>query len=59
VLADLKAALPADQFQALTARVLDGRDYVDIAGELECSPSVVRKRVSRAMAYLRTARREN
>jgi RNA polymerase sigma factor (sigma-70 family) len=59
VLADLKAALPADQFQALTARVLDGRDYVDIADELECSPSVVRKRVSRAMAYLRTARREN
>jgi RNA polymerase sigma-70 factor (ECF subfamily) len=59
VLADLEAALPADQFQALTARVLDGRDYADIASELECSPSVVRKRVSRAMAYLRTARREN
>jgi RNA polymerase sigma-70 factor (ECF subfamily) len=51
--------LPADQFHALIARVLDGRDYAEIASELECSPSVVRKRVSRAMAYLRATRREN
>ena len=59
VLAKLEATLPADQFQALAARVLDGRDYADIAGELECSPSVVRKRVSRAVAHLRSARQEN
>ena len=59
MLADLRATLPGDQFHALTARVLDGRNYADIASELECSPSVVRKRVSRAMAHLRTARREN
>ncbi|HWF74644.1 MAG TPA: RNA polymerase sigma factor [Solirubrobacteraceae bacterium] len=58
ILAELQAALPAEQFHALTARVLDGREYADIAGELECSPSVARKRVSRAMAHLRSARQE-
>jgi RNA polymerase sigma-70 factor (ECF subfamily) len=59
VLAELEGSLPADQFQALTARVLDGRDYDDIASELECSPSVVRKRVSRAVAHLRSTRQEH
>jgi RNA polymerase sigma-70 factor (ECF subfamily) len=59
VLARLRATLPADQFDALTARVIEGRDYADIATELECSPSVVRKRVSRAVAHLRFARQEN
>jgi RNA polymerase sigma-70 factor (ECF subfamily) len=58
VVAELEATLPADQFQALTARVLDGRDYADIASELECSPSVVRKRVSRAVARVRSSRKE-
>ncbi|HEX2702233.1 MAG TPA: RNA polymerase sigma factor [Solirubrobacteraceae bacterium] len=57
--AELETVLPADQFQALSARVLDGRDYEDIASELECSPSVVRKRVSRAVAALRSSREEN
>jgi len=56
--AELEAALPVDQFQAFSARVLDGRDYDDIASELECSPSVVRKRVSRAVAALRSSRKE-
>jgi RNA polymerase sigma factor (sigma-70 family) len=59
VLEDLRAVLPADQFHALTARVLDGRNYADIASELQCSQSIVRKRVSRAMAYLRATRGEN
>jgi RNA polymerase sigma-70 factor (ECF subfamily) len=56
LLAEFEAALPAEQLQAFTARVLDGRDYGEIAQELETSPSVVRKRVSRALARLRTIR---
>jgi len=59
LLAQVRAALPADQFQALSARVIDGRGYADIAGELECSESVVRKRVSRAVARLRVEREES
>jgi RNA polymerase sigma-70 factor (ECF subfamily) len=58
LLIELESTLPADQFQAFTARVLDGRDYDDIASELACSPSVVRKRVSRAVAHLRATRQE-
>jgi RNA polymerase sigma factor (sigma-70 family) len=45
--------LPPDQFEALRARVLDGRGYGEIAQQLQCSPAVVRKRVSRAIATLR------
>lgn len=56
---ELLAALPDDQRQALQARVLDERDYGDIASELECSESVVRKRVSRGLAALRTRLGEN
>lgn len=52
----LSDELPADQFDALRARILDERDYEEIARELECSESVVRKRVSRAIATLRDAR---
>lgn len=51
----LSEELPADQFDALRARVLDERGYEDIAGELSCSAVVVRKRVSRAIATLRHA----
>jgi RNA polymerase sigma factor (sigma-70 family) len=51
----LAAQLPPDQFQALRARVLDEREYADIARELECSEAVVRMRVSRALKKLRTA----
>jgi RNA polymerase sigma factor (sigma-70 family) len=54
----LRAVLPNDQLQALLARVLDGRDYVEIAQELQTSQSVVRKRVSRALAQLRSIRQE-
>jgi RNA polymerase sigma factor (sigma-70 family) len=52
----LSEELPADQFDALRARVLDERGYDEIARELECSSAVVRKRVSRAIATLRQAR---
>ena len=47
--------LPPDQFDALRARVLDERGYKEIARQLQCSPAVVRKRVSRAIATLRQA----
>jgi RNA polymerase sigma factor (sigma-70 family) len=49
----LSEELPADQFDALRARILEGRGYQDIAQELDCSAAVVRKRVSRAIATLR------
>jgi RNA polymerase sigma factor (sigma-70 family) len=51
----LSEELPADQFDALRARVLDERGYEEIARELACSAAVVRKRVSRAIATLREA----
>lgn len=49
----LLAGLPEDQRRALEARILDERAYDEIAAELECSESVVRKRVSRGLAALR------
>jgi RNA polymerase sigma-70 factor (ECF subfamily) len=52
-LAGLLAELPAEQRDALLSRVVDERDYADIAHELACSESVVRKRVSRGLAHLR------
>jgi RNA polymerase sigma-70 factor (ECF subfamily) len=55
LLASLAAELPADQYEALRARVLDERGYEEIARELACSPAVVRKRVSRAISNLRQA----
>ena len=45
--------LPAGLREAVRARVLDERSYEEIAGELRCSPAVVRKRVSRGLARLR------
>jgi RNA polymerase sigma factor (sigma-70 family) len=50
--------LPLDQRHAVTARVLDGRDYDDIAGEMHISTAGVRKRVSRGLAALRGRVRE-
>jgi RNA polymerase sigma factor (sigma-70 family) len=50
----LLAELPDEQRAAVRARVLDERDYAEIALELECSPQVVRQRVSRGLRTLRT-----
>ncbi len=50
--------LPDEQRDAVVARVLHERDYQDIAGELQCSPSVVRKRVSRGLAAMRNRMKE-
>jgi RNA polymerase sigma factor (sigma-70 family) len=46
-------ALPADQRDAVLARVLDEREYSEIATTTRTSESVVRKRVSRGLAGLR------
>jgi RNA polymerase sigma factor (sigma-70 family) len=45
--------LPGDQQDAVRARVIDERDYFDIAKDLRCSEAVVRKRVSRGLETLR------
>jgi RNA polymerase sigma factor (sigma-70 family) len=52
---ELAARLEPDQLEALRARVLDEREYAEIAAQLKCSESVVRKRVSRALGALRRA----
>ncbi|HYZ28362.1 MAG TPA: RNA polymerase sigma factor [Thermoleophilaceae bacterium] len=49
--------LPEAEAQALRARIVDEQDYVEIASALECSEAVVRKRVSRGLARLRSAMR--
>ena len=45
--------LPAEQADALTARIIDGLDYPVIAHGANTSEAVIRKRVSRALATLR------
>ena len=57
-LTELMHRLPPDQREALRLRVLDERDYEDIARELQCSEAVVRQRVSRATRSLRSMRGE-
>jgi RNA polymerase sigma factor (sigma-70 family) len=52
---ELALRLEPDELQALQARVLDEREYAEIAAQLKCSESVVRKRVSRALGVLRRA----
>jgi RNA polymerase sigma-70 factor (ECF subfamily) len=49
----LADVLPPDQLQAIRLRILDEREYEEIARDLRCSEAVVRKRVSRALATLR------
>jgi RNA polymerase sigma factor (sigma-70 family) len=56
--AALVGDLPDDQRAAVLARVVDERDYADIAGELKVSQAVVRQRVHRGLASLRTRLRE-
>jgi RNA polymerase sigma factor (sigma-70 family) len=50
---ELLADLPDDVRAALSARVLDEREYPDIASELSCSEALVRQRVSRGLSRLR------
>ena len=51
---ELMETLPTEQRDAVRARVVDGREYQEIADELHCSSSVVRKRVSRGLATMRS-----
>jgi RNA polymerase sigma factor (sigma-70 family) len=50
---ELVDELPPDERAAVRARVVDERDYADIATDLRCSEAVVRKRVSRGLARMR------
>jgi RNA polymerase sigma-70 factor (ECF subfamily) len=52
--AALVADLPPDQREAVLARIVHEREYGDIAAELAVSEAVVRQRVSRGLAGLRT-----
>ncbi len=45
--------LPARQREAVRSRVLEGREYGEIARELNCSELVARQRVSRGLSRLR------
>jgi RNA polymerase sigma factor (sigma-70 family) len=49
----LLEGLPEDQRVAVQGRVLDERDYEELAQRLCCSESVVRQRVSRGLRSLR------
>jgi RNA polymerase sigma factor (sigma-70 family) len=50
---DLLAGLPVDERAAVRARVIEERDYGEIARSVGCSEMVIRKRVSRGLARLR------
>ena len=55
---ELLETLTAEQREAIRARHLEERDYAEIAAELRCSESVIRKRVSRGLAALHAQLRE-
>ncbi len=50
--------LPSEQREAVLARVVEDRSYEELAAELRCSESVVRKRVSRGLHTLRARMEE-
>jgi RNA polymerase sigma-70 factor (ECF subfamily) len=52
--AALLERLPAKQAQAVQAHVLEDQPYERVASGLQCSESVVRQRVSRGLAKLRS-----
>ena len=52
------AALPEPIRRALLARVVDERDYDEIAAELECSEQLVRQRAHRGLTRLRAGLEE-
>lgn len=51
---EVLAVLPADQRRVVTSRVLEDKSYAQIAQEESVSEQVARKRVSRALAALRS-----
>jgi RNA polymerase sigma factor (sigma-70 family) len=52
---ELLDTLAPQQREAIEARHLEERGYAEIAADLHCSESVVRKRVSRGLAALRSS----
>ncbi len=54
LLQDVRAALAPDAWDVLRARLMEEEPYLQIARRLECSEAVVRKRLSRAVADVRT-----
>ena len=50
---DLLAELPEPIREAVSGRVLEGREYRELAESLACSQSLVRQRVKRGLARLR------
>jgi RNA polymerase sigma factor (sigma-70 family) len=50
----LTQQLPAELRDAVVARIIDERSYEEIAGDLRCSKSLVRQRVSRGLRTLRS-----
>jgi RNA polymerase sigma factor (sigma-70 family) len=56
---ELLENLPEHQRAAIRARVINERDYAELADELDCSESVVRQRVSRGLRALRTRLEES
>lgn len=49
------ADLPAAHRDAVWARIVDERDYAEIAADMRCSEHLVRQRVSRGLSRLRDA----
>ncbi len=55
---ELLEGLAAEQREAIDAHHLEERGYTEIAADLRCSESVIRKRVSRGLAALHDQLRE-
>jgi RNA polymerase sigma-70 factor, ECF subfamily len=51
--------LPASQRDAVRARVLEGTEYRELAGQMGCSEQVARQHVSRGLRRLRSQLQEN
>jgi RNA polymerase sigma-70 factor (ECF subfamily) len=58
VVGDALDHLPPDQAAAVRARIVDERDYGDIAAEMQTSEAVIRQRVSRGLGALRRSLEE-
>lgn len=56
---ELVERLPERQRDAVRSRVIEGREYGDLARELGCSELVARQRVSRGLSRLRDQLKEN
>ncbi|MBI3647553.1 MAG: sigma-70 family RNA polymerase sigma factor [Actinobacteria bacterium] len=57
-LAEAMDALPAHQQAAVRLRVVEGKSYDVVAGELGCTPDSARQRVSRGLRHLGVALQE-